>query len=174
MTEKIFQQTNQPLTFGLLCEFVGHQARCSHSQDEEDDLTVVLVNARRIEGRELGLGPKGIKRFAGDLSVQVDCGVGIAEGLDCVVLAAKLFVYLIESFSPPPGPVKAVAKRTMEQGHMALDQIETQWDVESTAISIGNCLVCCNTFILISSTNSDSCCVYWAFSLSCAVFQRSL
>ena len=64
-----------------------------------------LVNARHIEVRELGLEPQGIKRFAGDLSVQADCGVGIAEGLDCVVLTAKLFVYPIEAFSPPPGPI---------------------------------------------------------------------
>ena len=66
---------------------------------------VIFVNARRIEVRELGLGPQGIKRFAGDLSVHADCGVGIAEGLGCVVLAAKLFVYPIEVFSRPPGPV---------------------------------------------------------------------
>ena len=107
-TEKIFQQTNQPpigRLLGELGEFVGHQARRSHSQDEEGDLTVFLVNARRIEIRELGLGPQGIKRFAGDLSVKAYCGVGIAEGLDCVVLAAKRFVYPIEAFSPPPGPV---------------------------------------------------------------------
>ena len=103
-TEKIFQQPNQPPTVGLLGEFVGHQAIRSHSQDEEGDLTVFLVNARRIEVRELGLWPQG-KRFAGDLSVQADCGVCITEGLDCVVLAAKLFVYPIEAFSPPPGPV---------------------------------------------------------------------
>ena len=66
---------------------------------------VFFVNGWRIEVRELGLGPQGIKRFAGDLGVQADCGVGIEEGLDCVVIAAKLFVYPIEAFSPPPGPV---------------------------------------------------------------------
>ena len=104
-TEKIFKQPNQPPTVGLLGEFLGHQARRSHSQDEEGDLTLFLVNALHIEVRELGLGPQGIKRFAGDLSVQADCSIGIAEGLDCVVLAAKLFVYPIEAFSPPPGPV---------------------------------------------------------------------
>ena len=53
---------------------------------------------------------------------------------------------------------KAVAKRTLEEGHVGLQQIEIQWDVESIAISIGNCLVC-NRCVLISSTNSDSCCV---------------
>ena len=52
---------------------------------------------------------QGIKRFACDLSVQVDCGVGITEVLDCVVLAAKLFVYPVEAFSPPPGPVCLVS-----------------------------------------------------------------
>ena len=103
-TEKIFQQPNQPPTVGLLGEFVGHQARRSHFQDVEGDLTVFLVNARRIEVRELGLGPQGIKRFAGNLSVQAECGVGITEGLDCVVLAAKIFVYPIEAFSPPLRP----------------------------------------------------------------------
>ena len=104
-TEKIFQQPNQPQTVGLLGEFVGHQAGRSHSQDEEGDLTVFLVYTRRIEVRELGLGPQGIKRFTGDLRVQVDCGVGIAEGLDCEVLVVKIFVYPVEVFSPPPGPV---------------------------------------------------------------------
>ena len=69
-TEKIFQQPNQPPTVGLLDEFVGHQARRSRSQDEESDLTVFLVNARRIDVRRLRFGPQGIKRFAGDLSVQ--------------------------------------------------------------------------------------------------------
>ena len=104
-TEKTFQQPNQPPTVGLLGDFVGHQACRSLSQDEEGDLTVVLVDARRKEVRKLGLGPQGIKRFAGDLSVQADGSVAISEGLDCVVLAAKLFVYPIEAFSPPPGQV---------------------------------------------------------------------
>ena len=96
-TEKSFQQLNQPPIVGLLGEFVGHQARHSHSQDEEGDFTVFLVNARRIEVRELGLRPQGIKRFADDLSVQAECSLGIAEGLDCLTLAAKLFVYPIEA-----------------------------------------------------------------------------
>ena len=55
--------------------------------------------------RRAGLVPQEIKRFAGDLSVPAHRSVAIAEGLDCVVLAAKLFVYFLEAFSPPPGPV---------------------------------------------------------------------
>ena len=89
---------------GLLGEFVGHQTRRSHSQDEEGDLTVFLVSARHIEVRELGLGPRGGSSVLPVTRVLADCGVDIAEGLDCVVLAAKLFVYPIEAFSPPPRP----------------------------------------------------------------------
>ena len=103
-TEKVIQQPNQPPTVRLLGEFVGHQAVAAIPKIRKT-ISGSMVNAQPIEVRELGLGPQGIKRFAGDLSVQADCGVGIAEGLDCVVLVAKLFVYPIEVFSPPPGPV---------------------------------------------------------------------
>ena len=55
--------------------------------------------------------------------------------------------------------LQAVPERALIERHVALEQIEIQWDVESIAISIGIGLVCCNRCILISSTNSDSCCV---------------
>ena len=81
-TEKVIQQPNQPPTVRLLGEFVGNQAVAAIPKIRKT-ISGSMVNARRIEVRELGLGPQGIKRFAGDLSVQADCGVGIAEGLDC-------------------------------------------------------------------------------------------
>ena len=55
--------------------------------------------------------------------------------------------------------LQTVPERALIERHVALEQIEIQWDVESIAISIGNGLVYCNRCILISSTNSDSFCV---------------
>ena len=48
--------------------YTAQQARRSHSQDEEGDLRVFLVNAQRIEVREVGLGPQGFTRFAGNFA----------------------------------------------------------------------------------------------------------
>ena len=75
-------------------------------------------------------------------------GVGIFLGPDhAVVVVEGEFIF------------QAVPDRALIERHDAVEQIEIQWDVESIAISIGNGLVCCNRCILISSTNSDSCCV---------------
>ena len=99
-------------------------------------------------------------------------GVGITFGPDhAVVVVEGKFI------------LQAVPEHALIKRHVSLEQIEIQWNVESIAISIGNGIACCNRCILISSTYSDSCCVsvvnssmtwYRAFSLSCAVFQRSL
>ena len=74
-------------------------------------------------------------------------GVGITRGQDHAVVVIECEFIL-----------QAVPERALIERHVALEQSEIQWDVESIEISIGNGLVCCNRCILISSTNSDSCC----------------
>ena len=75
-------------------------------------------------------------------------GVGITRGQDhAAVVIEDEFI------------LQAVPERGLIERHVALEQIEIQWDVESIAISIGNGLICCNRCSLISRTNSDSGCV---------------
>ena len=75
-------------------------------------------------------------------------GVGITRGQDhAAVVIEDEFI------------LQAVPEDALIELHVALEQIEIQWDVESIAISVGNGLVCCISCILISRTNSDSGCV---------------
>ena len=80
--------------------------------------------------------------------LDVGRGVGIFRGPDHTVVVVEGECIL-----------QAVPERALIERHVALEQIEIQWDIKSIAISISNGLVCCNSCILISSTNSDSCCV---------------
>ena len=73
-------------------------------------------------------------------------GIGITRGPDHAVVDVEGEFIL-----------QAVPERALIERHVALEQIEIQWDVESIATSIGNGLVCCNRCILISSANSDCC-----------------
>ena len=58
-------------------------------------------------------------------------GVGIIRGPDhSVVVVEGEFI------------LQAVPERALIERHVALEQVEIQWDVESIAISIGNGLVC--------------------------------
>ena len=79
-------------------------------------------------------------------------GVSITRGPDHAIVVVE-DEFILQAL-PPPHPERALMER-----HVALGQIEILWDVESIAISIGNGFVCCNRCILISSKNSDSCCV---------------
>ena len=72
-------------------------------------------------------------------------GVGITRGQDHAVVVVEV-EFILQS------------ERALIERHVALEQIEIQWDVESIVINIGNGVVCCNRCIFISGTNSDSCC----------------
>ena len=98
-------------------------------------------------------------------------GVGITRGPDHAVVVVKGEFIL-----------QAVPERALIERRVALEQIEIQWDVESIVVSAmalsaatDASLFPALTLILVMFLLSDSSMPwYWAFSLSCADFERSL
>ena len=112
----------------------------------------VVVSRPEVESQGEFISQEFSNRYVGQghhVVLQADVldvvrSVGITRGPDhAVVVVEGEFI------------LQAVPERALIERHVALEQIEIQWDVESIAISIGNGLVCCNRCILISSTYSD-------------------
>ena len=55
--------------------------------------------------------------------------------------------------------LKPVSKRALVERHVALEQLEIEWDVEAVAEGIGDGLVGCHCLIFVSSINANSRCV---------------
>ena len=89
----------------ILGELIGHKAGCGHPQDDEGDLAVFLVTARRVEVSDLGLRPQGIEVMPGDSGVLADRHVDVVESLNSMALAAEFFIDPVEPLGALFGPL---------------------------------------------------------------------
>ena len=93
----------------ILGELIGHKAGCGHPQDDEGDLAVFLVTARRVEVSDLGLRPhntKGvIEVMPGDSGILADRHVDVVESLNSMALAAEFFIDPVELLGALFGPL---------------------------------------------------------------------